>query len=428
MTRVQEKSITIDYAPRSQFVPYHARKQRYAIIVAHRRCGKTVATINDTIKDASETPNGRFAYVAPFYAQAKDVAWEYLKHYAAPLLADTPNESELRVDLVNGARVRLYGADNAERMRGIGLHGLIADEFADWRPGVWSEILRPALTEHQGRVTFIGTPKGKNEFWELWQVAQKSDSWFTTMLKSSETGLIPDEELEDARKAMSREQYAQEFECSFDAAITGAFYAEELERAKEQKRITTIPIDRGVRVHTGWDLGVSDSTAIWFIQVVGKERRLIDYYEASGVGLDHYAKVLEEKNYVWGDHYFPHDIANKELSTGLSRVDTLRGLGIEPIIVPQAAVLDGINAVRRMLDSTWIDPKRCERGLEALKQYRREWDDKLKTWKARPRHDWSSHGADALRTFAMGFEERKPARAFKKRRWVPQMTGSWLGA
>jgi phage terminase large subunit len=227
---------------------------------------------------------------------------------------------------------------------------------------------------------------------------------------------------------MSKDQYAQEWECSFDAAIQGAFYAEELERAKAQKRITRLPIDRAVPVHTAWDLGISDSTAIWFIQVVGKERRLIDYYEASGVGLDHYAKVLEGKDYVWGDHFFPHDIANRELATGQSRADTLRGLGIEPEIVPKADPLDGINAVRRMLDSTWIDPERCERGLEALKQYRRDWDDRLKTWKQRPRHDWSSHGADALRTFAMGFEERKPTKKQERRRWSKRAIGDWLSA
>jgi phage terminase large subunit len=424
------KKVTLDYQPRPQFLSFHNRTQRFAILVAHRRAGKTVATINDLIRRAVETnrTDARFAYIAPFYSQAKDVCWQYLKHYAAPLLADTPNESELRVDLVNGARIRLYGADNAERLRGLGFDGVILDEFADWRSGVWSEVLRPALSDRQGFAVFIGTPRGHNEFFELWQIAQKSDAWFKLELKASDTGLIEQEELVAAREAMSRDQYAQEFQCSFDAAITGAFYADELERMKADKRIARIPIDRAVPVHTGWDLGVSDSTAIWFVQCVGKERRLVDYYEASGVGLDHYAKVLEGKNYVWGTHYFPHDIANKELSTGLSRVDTLRGLGIEPEIVPQAAVLDGINATRRVLDSCWIDPERCERGLEALKQYRREWDDKLKTWKQRPRHDWSSHGADALRTFAMGFEEKKPAARQKRRRWTQRMAGDWLGA
>jgi phage terminase large subunit len=429
MTRVQTKQIKIDYAPRSQFLPYHNRKQRFAILVTHRRAGKTWAVLNDLLMRAAQTPNGRFGYVAPYYSQAKDISWEPLKFFAAPLLADSPNESELRVDLVNGARIRLYGADNPERLRGLGFDSVVCDEFADWRHGVWSEVLRPALADRQGTATFIGTPKGKNEFWELWQVASKSDAWFKLELKASDTGLLPAEELDAAREAMSKEQYEQEFQCSFDSALQGAFYADEIERMKADKRITKLPIDRAIPIHTAWDLGISDSTAIWFVQCVGKERRLIDYYEASGVGLDHYAKVLEGKNYVWGDHFFPHDVANKELSTGLSRVETLRGLGIEPEIVPQAAVLDGVNAVRRMLDSTWIDPQRCERGLEALKQYRREWCDKLKTWKLRPRHDWSSHGADALRTFAMGFEERSQVkRPGKRRRWSKRATGDWLGA
>jgi phage terminase large subunit len=433
-SRVQKKKIQIDYQPRTQFLPYHNRKQRFAILVTHRRAGKTWAVLNDLLMRAATTPNGRFAYVAPFYSQAKDISWEPLKFFAAPLLADSPNESELRVDLVNGARIRLYGSDNSERLRGLGLDSVVCDEFADWRSGVWSEVLRPALAAGgypgapPGTATFIGTPRGKNEFFDLWQVANKSDAWFKLELKASDTGLIPQEELDANKEALGRESYEQEFECSFDAALVGAFYADELERMKAEKRITKLPIERAIPVHTAWDLGISDSTAIWFIQCVGKERRLIDYYEASGVGLDHYAKVLEGRGYVWGDHFFPHDVANKELSTGHSRVDTLRGLGIEPEIVPQAAVLDGINAVRRMLDSTWIDPDRCERGLEALKQYRRDWDDKLKTWKMRPRHDWSSHGADALRTFAMGFEERSQTKRPKRRRWSKRATGDWLGA
>ena len=428
MSKPGVKKITIDYSPRKHFLSYHSRKQRFAILVTHRRAGKTWSVLNDLLMRAAQTPNGRFAYVAPFYSQAKDIAWEPLKFFASPLLADAPNELELRVDLVNGARIRLYGADNPERLRGLGFDSVVCDEFADWRPGVWSEVLRPALADRQGTATFIGTPKGRNEFWELWQVANKSDAWFKLELKASDTGLLPQEELDEARKAMSAEQYEQEFQCSFDSALVGAFYADELERAKKDKRIARLPIDRAIPVHTAWDLGVSDSTAIWFIQVVGKERRLIDYYEASGVGLDHYAKVLEGKDYVWGTHYFPHDIATRELSSGLSRADTLIGLGIEPEIVPQAAVLDGINAVRRMVDSAWIDPERCERGLEALKQYRREWDDKAKTWKARPRHDWSSHGADALRTFAMGFEEKKPAKKHQRRRWNWRASSDWLGA
>ena len=407
---VRRERIEIDYLPRPQFKPFHDRDKRWACMVAHRRAGKTVATINDMIMRAvrEAKPAGRYAYIAPLYNQSKDIAWAYLKHYAYPLLADSPNESELRVDLVNGSRIRLYGADNPDRLRGIYLDGVILDEYGDMKPAIWTDVLRPALSDRMGWATFIGTPKGKNEFWVLWSDALKSDDWFTMMLKASETGLVQQSELDEARDQMGADRYEQEYECSFDAAIKGAFYADELRRADEEGRIGTVPIDRGLQVDTAWDLGVSDSTAIWFIQTLGKERRIIDYYEASGVGLDHYAQVLKDKGYVYRDHYFPHDIAIRELSSGKSRVETLKNLGIEARVGEQSAVLDGINAVRRMLDQCWIDKVRCERGLEALKAYRREYDDKLKDWKLRPLHDWSSHGADALRTFATGFKDSHP--------------------
>ncbi|MGI9383857.1 MAG: hypothetical protein ACR2PO_11945, partial [Methyloligellaceae bacterium] len=221
--------------------------------------------------------------------------------------------------------------------------------------------------------------------------------------------------------------YEQEYLCSFDGPVFGAFYARELRRAQEEGRIGRVPYDRALPVHTAWDLGYTDSTAIWFIQAVGKERRLIDFHEGSGVGLDVYARVLRQKGYLYGSHYFPHDAEHHELTTGESRVDTLRGLGIEPIVVPQHNVLDGINAARRMLDRTWIDEARCgEHGLEALKQYRREWDDRLKDWKRKPLHDWTSHAADALRTFAAGFDEPELARKTgRHRRWRDPQGSAW---
>jgi hypothetical protein len=197
---------------------------------------------------------------------------------------------------------------------------------------------------------------------------------------------------------------------------------------RNEKRITKLPIERAVPVHVSFDLGISDSTAIWLMQAVGKERRLIGYHEASGEGLDYYARWLHDQDFVYANYYFPHDVQVRELGTGQSRVDTLTGLGIEPTIVPQHAVLDGINATRRFLDSCWIDPERCERGLEALKAYRRDWDDKLKTWRTRPRHDWACHGADSLRYMATGFEEHRPTTKKQNRRWLPRMSGNWMGA
>jgi phage terminase large subunit len=423
---IRRQRVELEYRPRRQFKPFHDRTQRWACLVAHRRAGKTVATINDKIKRAigDAKPDGRYAYIAPLYNQAKDIAWAYLKTYAYPLLADSPNESELRVDLVNGARIRLYGADNPDRLRGIYLDGVTLDEFGDMKPSIWTDVIRPALSDRKGWATFIGTPKGKNEFWDVWSRAQTDPDWYALMLKASETQLIDADELADARKQMGPDQYEQEYECSFEAAIKGAFYADEIRRAADEGRIGRVAIDRGLQVDTAWDLGVSDSTAIWFIQTLGKERRMIDYYESSGVGLDHYVGVLREKGYIYRDHYFPHDIAVHELSTGRSRVDTLKGLGVEARVVEQSSVMDGINAVRRMLDQCWFDEGRCERGIEALKQYRREYDDKLKDWKQRPLHDWTSHGADALRTFATGFEDPME---LKPRQRMGAGRGGWMG-
>lgn len=415
----------IPYAPRSVFLPYHNRKERWAVLVAHRRAGKTVACVNDTIKKAVELskPHGRYAYVAPFLAQAKEVAWDYLKRYAEPILADK-NESELWVELVNGSRIRIHGADNPDRLRGSYLDGVVLDEYADMRPSVWGEVIRPMLADREGWATFIGTPKGKNEFYDIYDGATlgwpqedgsrlKDANWFAVMLRASDTGLVSKAELASARETMTPDQYAQEFECSFDAAITGAYYAAELARAHEEGRVRRVPVDRYVPVQTAWDLGYEDATAIWFIQVVGQELHLIDYYEAHHKGFDHYADVLAEKMAAWGsgvrwgEHYFPHDLQAHMIGMDRSRVETLRSLGIDPMPVPVHAINDGINAVRRIFDRMWIDEERCRIGLEALKQYRRDFDEKTKSFKPKPRHDWTSHGADALRTFAAGWPGSK---------------------
>lgn len=403
--------VDLIYDMREQFYEYHKRKQRWAVIVAHRRSGKTTATLNDLIIRACDPgrPDWRGAFVAPYFSQAKDVAWSILKHYSQMLWAGEPNETELRVDFVNGARIRLYGADNPDRLRGLGFDGIVCDEFADWRSGVWDEVVRPTLLDRQGFATFIGTPKGKNEFWETYQRAITLPAeWYSCLLLGSRTGLVPEAELKAMKASMSEDAYAQEIECSFEASLKGAYYSEEISRAYGESRIGRIPVDRAIKVNTAWDLGYTDSTAIWFVQCVGKERRLVDYYESSGVDFDHYARLLKDKKYVYDKHYFPHDIAAHMIGMGKSRLDTLRTLGIDATIVPQHNVQDGINAVRRLLSSAYIDEGRCGRGLEAIKAYRKEWDDRNKLWRDKPLHDWASHGADALRSFAVGFQETHP--------------------
>lgn len=400
--------VIIPYEPRDEFLPFHNRKQRWAIGVCHRRAGKTVACINDLVKGAltCPLPDPRFAYLAPYYAQAKDVAWTYLKHYASPVPGVTFNESELRADFPNGGRVRLYGADNYDRMRGIYLDGIVPDEYADMDPRVWPEVIRPALSDRKGWAAFIGTPKGRNGFCKMYEDALKDPDWFVLSLKASQTNLVDAAELADARKTMSEDQYQQEYECSFDAAVVGAYYAKQMTRAAESKRITNVPWEPSVEVYTAWDLGIGDSTAIWFCQMIGHEARIIDFYEASGAGLDHYAKVLREKPYTYAEHILPHDVRVKELGTGKSRLEVLDTLGIHNVrIAPQVRVEDGINAARLFIEKCWFDQTRCATGIEALRQYRAEYDEKQKTLKLRPLHDWSSHASDAFRYLALSVDD-----------------------
>ena len=411
--------ISTGYDARPQFAPFHARTERFAVIVAHRRAGKTVSCGNDLIDGALRCPkpNPRFAYLAPYFKQAKDVAWQYIRDYTRPIPGVAYNEAELRVDLPNGGRVRLYGADNPDSLRGIYLDGVVLDEYADMDPRVWSEVLRPALADRMGWAVFIGTPKGHNAFYDIWQDAQTDPEWFSLLLKASETGIVPEPELAAARKAMSEDQYAQEFECSFDAAIQGAYYGTLMRRAEDDGRICGVPHDPAVRVETWWDLGIGDATAIWFAQRVGREIHLIDYYEASGEGLAHYAKVLEDKGYLYSDHCLPHDVQAKELGTGKTREETLKTLGIKATVIPIHRVEDGIEAARNLIPQCWLDAKKCARGIEALKQYRKEFDEARKVFKTKPLHDWTSHPADAFRYGAM----HRPAHARRVIKTYPNL-------
>lgn len=422
--------ITTGYEAREQFAPFHLRHQRWAALVCHRRAGKTVACVGDLVDAALRDmkPEPRYAYIAPLFVQAKDIAWSYIVRYTANIPGVRYNESELRVDLpYNGARIRLYGADNYERMRGIYLDGIILDEYGDMPPSAWSEVLRPALADRRGTAVFIGTPKGRNHFWKVFNGAIDNPEWFTMTLRASETKLLPDEELEAARKVMTPEQYEQEFECSFQAALIGAYYGKELTALEVKGQIADVPYDPALPVYTAWDLGVDDATAIWFAQLHASQVRIIDYYENSGMGLDHYAKVLKHKDYVYKDHFLPHDAKVREIGqiNARSRIETLASLGITAQVVETQSIEDGINAARLLLPRCWIDKRNTATGLEALRQYQREWDEKLGTFRARPRHDWASHAADAFRYLALGIPDFHTA----KTPGAPKTSGrSWMTA
>jgi phage terminase large subunit len=413
---VEERLVEIDYAPREAFKPYHASEKRYSLTVAHRRAGKTVARINKLIQKAAicEKPNPRFGYLAPYYVQAKDIAWNYLKAYASPIIqlgGKAPNESELSICFPhNGAQIRLYGAENIERLRGLYFDGLAGDEAQDIAPSALTSVILPALSDRQGWLDLSGTPKGwANLLGQTYKRAQDDPEWFVQVLKASQTGLIPADELERLRRSMPENEYMQEFECSFDAAITGAYYASELQKAEAEGRITSVPHDPMLQVHTAWDLGVADSMSIWFLQSVGRELRVIDYLEASGHGLDYYAAQLRAKPYNYGKHYGPHDIMVRELGSGKSRWEIAKSLGVTFTVVKQMAVIDGINAVRMTLPRCYFDAKKCAVGIDALRQYREKVDEK-RGIALGPLHDWTSHAADSMRYMCIGHSDPRPKR------------------
>jgi hypothetical protein len=399
--------IEIAYKPREQQLAIHdlMDEKRFGVVVAHRRMGKTVSAINHLIKDAllnqKEAP--RYAYIAPTYGQAKRVAWDYLVKYAEPL-GGTSNISELRVDFW-GRRIQLFGSDNPETLRGQYFDGVILDEIGDQNPKIWTDIVRPALADRKGWCLFIGTPKGHNHFKELRDRAEKEEGWGLLEFKASETGVVDDTELKAAKSEMGEDKYRQEFECSFDAAVEGSYYGQILNELEDKKHMQEIPREELSRTFTAWDLGMGDSTSIWVAQLVGTEVRLIDYYENHGVGLDHYVKWIKDNDYLKAEHILPHDVRVRELGTGKSRMEMLEEAGLEVKIAPRMGLDDGIQAVRRLLPRCWFNVPKVQTGLNCLRNYRRDYDEKRKIFYERPLHDWSSHGSDSFRYLALGLDE-----------------------
>jgi phage terminase large subunit len=413
-------NVVIPYTPRPLQKVVHARGKRFGAMVCHRRFGKTVLGVNDLNKGAmtcrKERP--RFAYIAPTYRQAKAIAWDMAKYYAKPIPGVTFNESELRIDYPNGGQVRLYGADSPDALRGLYLDGVVVDEYGLCDADLFGPVLRPALADRQGWALFLGTPNGKNQFYDILEYAKAHEDWFYASYPVSQTGLIPEDELAAARTVMTEDEYRAEFECSFEAAVRGAIYGTELDRARADGRITSVPYDPILPVDTTWDLGMGDATAIVFSQKLRSgEVRIIDYYEASGEGLPHYIAKLKEKGYVYGDHTAPHDINVRELASGRSRKETAQSLGIKFKMAPRVGLEDGIHALRMLFPRLWFDEVRAKPLLEALQHYRRSYNQKLQEFTSSPVHDWSSHCADAMRYLAVSL---KPVKTDDARRSLQQ--------
>lgn len=401
--------IEIPYEPRDLQRKLHGEMsaKRWGVVVCHRRFGKTVWAINHILRAAlmCEKNNPRLAYMAPTYRQAKNVAWDYIKEYAGKIPGVRFHETELRCDLPTGARISLLGAENPDSLRGIYLDGCVMDEVADMPENVFPEVLRPALSDRRGFCIFLGTPKGHNAFYEKYEEAVANDDWLAAVYRASETGILDQEELDAAKVMMSSDQYAQEFECSWNANVPGAIYGKELEEAQADGRVTNVPYNPASKVNTFWDLGVGDSTSIWFTQNIGRAVHVIDYYEARGEGLPHYCKVLSSKNYLYGEHNAPHDIEVRELGTGKSRREIAWDLGLNFRVVPKLPIEDGIHAAQMLIPRLYFDREKCKHGLECLRQYHRAYNERTRSFRATPVHDFSSHAADAFRYLAVGLRE-----------------------
>lgn len=414
------RKIVIPYRPREHFKRLHASLKRWKFVVAHRRAGKSVAEINETIKRALQNtrtfPHPRYAYVGPSFAQTKDLIWGYLKHYAGGIPGVSFSESDLSCTLPNGATITLYGGAAAyERMRGLYFDGIVLDEFPLLNPSVFSTVVRPCLADYRGWAIISGTSNGDDHFHELKKKNQHDETWDFFIIPVTETDALHPDEVSEMTKDMTPEEYAREMLCRFDAPIEGAYFADLMNQAEAAGRITGVPYDPNALVFTWWDLGIDDYMVVWFVQQCGRELHVIDYDEFTGKGLEDALKRVHgtwidqngempfkhRQHYSFGAHVPPHDIKARELGTGKSRYEVMISLlpESEPVIIaPSLSVEDGIQSVRSTIPMCYFDRVKTEAGISGLRNYHRSKAGK-------PVHNWASHPADGFRIGAVSLAQ-----------------------
>lgn len=399
-----------EYVPRSVFMPLHNRTARWTCVVAHRRCGKTVAMCADLVLGALETslPKPQFAYMAPQRDQAKRVAWGYLKDLTQPFWSKQPNEAELKITIHNGhggqSTIYVAGADNYDALRGMYFDGVVLDEVGQIRPSAWYKVLRPALSDRNGWAIFAGTPAGKNMFWNLREEARLNPQTHLLLeLPASKTGIIDAAELRDAKAQMTEDAYAVEYECNFDAAVPGAYYAKLIGEAEVQGRIGIFPVDPAFAVNLVADLGFTDSCSWWGWQETRGGYRIVDFYEDDSQPIQHYIDWVKSRPYRVNAEgiFLPHDARAKSLQTGKSIIEQFLANGIRPRLVPELSLQDGIEAARLILPQCHFDQQACYDGVDHLRAYMREWDERTQTYRNRPKHDQHSHASDSFRYLAL---------------------------
>lgn len=407
--------------PRSYQIPVLKALEsgfKRVLAVLPRRAGKDITALNYVIRKMWECP-GVYYYIFPTYSQAKKVIWDSMTNDGKRILDYFPEEliiqknsqeMKIRMKAKDGfeSLFQLVGSDNYDSLMGTNPRGIVFSEYALQDPRAF-QYIRPILTANGGWALFISTPRGKNHLWQLAELARKSPDWFYIKLSVEDTKHIPIEEIDKERRdgLMSEDMIQQEYYTSFEMGVEGSYYSRYMDTMRREQRIGMVSWENGFKVHTAWDIGVRDSTTIIFFQTIGQTVNIIDCYENSKEGLEHYAGVIAAKPYLYGTHIAPHDIRVKEWGSGITRFEKARQLGIKFTIADQYEIPDGIEACRSLFSKLWIDEKNCSDLIKSLENYRQEYDIKRKVYKPRPLHDWSSHFSDAFRYLAISLPKTR---------------------
>lgn len=414
-----------EWQPRSHQVPlwtYLERGGARAVAIWHRRAGKDEVCLHATATSALKRV-GNYWHCLPEFLQGRKAIWTAINSHTGkrrideafpPFIRDNTNDNEMFIRFKNGSTWQVIGSDRYDTTVGSGVVGITYSEWALANPAAWA-YHRPILEENNGWANFITTPRGHNHAKALFEFAQKQKDWFAQRLTVRDTGALDEAQIKYAIEEyvalygedVGKAQFDQEYMCDFNAAILGAYYALEMRAVRAEHRVVEIEHDAASPMHTAWDIGVDDDTAIWWFQVRGGQVFVHDCYCSHGVGVDHYADVLEQRTrtHGWkpGICYVPHDAKVREWGTGRTRVETMQRLALKPELVRDTTFEDGINSCRRMLPLTVFHP-RCEVGINALEQYHRDWDQDTKSFGAKAKRDWTTHYADAARYMALAWK------------------------
>jgi len=405
-----------------------------AVAVWHRRSGKDSTAVNWTAR-ATQKRVGLYWHMLPEQTQARKVIWNgidsdgrrLIDQAFPPHLRASKSDTEMRITMPNGSVWQCVGSDRHDSLVGSNPVGVVFSEYSLAKPSSW-DYIRPILAENGGWAVFLYTPRGRNHGYDLYEMARTNPGWHCELLGIEHTGAISEAAVEEERAAgMSDEMIAQEFHCSFHAAIPGSYFGRQIEELESEGHVTSVPWEPSLPVYTAWDLGMDDQMAVWFLQVLpGGEKRAIEYLEHSGEGLEYYVRELASRPYTYGKHYAPHDIQVRELGTGKTRWEVASSLGVKFEVLPKHSPADRVQAIRSVLPTVWFDEKKTQAGLEALRNYRRDYDEKLHTFRSTAVHDWASHGTDAFGHFAVGYRPKpKPKHGAGRAR---AGTASWMGA